>query len=170
MKARRLLISSFGALAVAGVAGCGDDAMSMAEEIDRLTSHQVALELELSGHHREVLDAGDTFGIRSFEDGFGRMAATHMDELDHRMRDMQDMCSMGGHRFDGGSMSDAMKRIRDAFADHRRRMDAIPDLAALHAEEGSFREGMVAPMADMRARQGDARRSAARYTCRMHGH
>jgi hypothetical protein len=170
MKTHRLLISSFAVLAVAGAASCGDDSMSMTEEIDRLTSHQAALELALDGHHRDVLDAGDTVRVRSFETGFGRNAATHMDEMDHLMRDMQDMCSMGSRRFDGGSMSEAMTRIRDAFADHQRRMNASPDLASMHVEEGAFRERLGGQMADMRGRQGDARNLAGAYSCRMHGH
>jgi hypothetical protein len=171
MKTVQFLISSFGLLAIAGVAACGDDTMSMTEEIDRVASHQTALELELSGHHRDVLDTGDLLRIRSFEGRFGQSAATHMDEMDHGMRDMQGMCSMGNRRFDdGGSMSRAMNRIRDSITQHRQRMDAIADLAAMHAEERAFRESMVGPMADMRGRQSDARSSAAGYTCRMHGH
>jgi hypothetical protein len=170
MRSHRLLLSSFAVLAVSGTAGCGDNSMSMSEEIDRLASHQAALELELYGHHRDVLDAGETLRVRSFESGFGRNAATHMDEMDHRMRDMEDMCSMGGRRFDGGSMSDAMRRIREGIADHQRRMDALPDLASMHLEEGAFRDRMGSPMAEMRGRQSDARSSAAGYGCRMHGH
>jgi hypothetical protein len=169
MKTQRLLMSSF-AVVVAGVAACSDDTMSMTEEIDRVASQQAALELELSGHHRDVLDAGDMPRIRSFEGRFGQSAATHMDEMDHGMRDMQVMCSMGNRRFDGGSMSRAMNRIRDSITEHRQRMDAIADLAAMHAEEDAFRESTVAPMADMRAGQSDARRSSVGYTCRMHGH
>jgi hypothetical protein len=170
MTTQHVLISSFGVLALAGVAACGNDTMSMAEEVDQIGGHQAALELALSGHHREVLDEREILGVRSFEDGFGRTAAVHMDEMDHRMRDMQEMCTMGGRRFDGRSMSDGMRRIREAFVDHRRRMEAIPDLAALHAEEGAFRERMMAPMADMRSRQSEARNSAAGYSCRMHSH
>jgi hypothetical protein len=93
-----------------------------------------------------------------------------MGEMGHRMRDMQGMCSRGGHHVDLGSMSDAMTRLREALGDHRRRMDTATDLPRQQAEEGAFRDRMGGLMAEMRGREGDARASAAGFMCRMHGH
>jgi hypothetical protein len=169
MKTHGRLILSLGALAMMG-AGCGDDTMSMSDELERLASHQAALEAELTGHHRDVLEADDMPRVRSFETGFGQTSLGHMDEMDHRMRDMQGMCSMGDHGFDGGPMSDTIGRVRTGLGDHQRRMNNATDLAGMRAEEGAFRDMMTDLMTEMRGRQSDIRGSASGYTCRMHGH
>jgi hypothetical protein len=169
MKTPRRLILSMGALALMGP-GCANDTMSMSDEVAGLTSHQAALEAELIGHHRNVLEADDMARVRSFEAGFGQTSLGHMDEMDHRMRDMQGMCSMGGHNFDGGPMVDTIGRVRMGLGEHQRRMGATNDLNALRLEEGAFRDTMTTLMTEMRSRQSAMRDAAAQYTCRMHGH
>lgn len=168
MKTHQLLLS-IGAFALVGAA-CGKDTMSMSDEVEGLTSHQAALEADLAGHHRDVLEAADMARVRSLETGFGQASLGHMDEMDHRMRDMQGMCSMGGHNFDGGSMVDTMGRARIGLGEHHRRMGATNDLDALRLEEGAFRDMMTTLMAEMRGRQSAIRGTAAQYSCRMHGH
>jgi len=164
------LLWSLGSLAVAGSAGCSDDMMSMTDELDRFAEHRAALEAEMSGHHRQVLESGDLNQIRSLETHFGPRWSGHMDDMDHRMGDMRGMCSMAGQRFDGGSMSGAMIHLREALGDHRRRMDAAADLPVQKAEEGAFRDRMSGLMAEMHGREADARASAGGFMCRMHGH
>jgi hypothetical protein len=62
MKRIALIIVTIGPLALAGGGGCGDDMMSMTDEIDRFAEHHAALEAEMTGHHREVLEAGGWTG------------------------------------------------------------------------------------------------------------
>lgn len=135
MRTRRGLIHSMGAL-VLTAAGCGGETMSMSDEVEGMASHQAALEADLTGHHRDVLAAGDLGGVRSFETGLGQKSLAHMDEMDHRMRDMEGMCSMGGHAFDAGPMVDTIGRVRIGLGEHQRRMGATNDLNALRLEEG----------------------------------
>jgi hypothetical protein len=171
MKTHRRMrtILSIGALTMLG-ATCGDDTMSMSNELEALANHQAALEADLTAHHGGVLGAEDPARIRPFENGFGQASLGHMGEMDHRMRDMRGMCSMGGHGFDGGALADSMGRARTALDKHGHRMEGLTDLPALRAEEGAFRETMAALMTEMRNRRSDIRASARGYTCRMHGH
>lgn len=168
MKTHCGLILSLGTLAL--TSGCGDDMMSMSDQLEGLASHQMALEGELTLHHRDVLDAATLAQAGSFEPGFGRRALEHMDEMDHRMRDMQSMCSMNGRGFDGAPMSETMGRVRTALGEHQQRMYTAADLAATQAEETSFRDAMTALMTEMHGGESALRSSAAGYTCHMRGH
>ena len=170
MKTIRSLLPAMTAVALGLAAGCSTDWMSMADELDRLETHRVALQADLTRHHADVLQAGDPAAARSFETGFGRTSLGHMTEMEHGMRDMQGMCMMHGRGFDVGPMSTAMNGVRAGLDEHQRRMAGAADMAGLRSEESAFRDRMAALMDEMRHRQSDARAGAAGYTCRMHGH
>jgi hypothetical protein len=90
--------------------------------------------------------------------------------LNTLLRDMQGMCSMGGHWFDPGSMPDTLGRVRAGLREHHRRMAGTNDLNALRTEEETLRGSMTGLMAEMHGREADFRSVAGLYTCRMHAH
>jgi hypothetical protein len=153
-----------------GFPACSDDMMSMDNELADLARHHSEFEVDTTAHHADVLGAADLAYVRGSEAAFGRGASAHLDAMEHRMRDMEDMCSMAGHSFESGPMRDTMARVRSRLQQHHERMAASMDTAVLATEEGAFRDSMVPMMAEMRQHQDDARRSAPRYSCRMHGH
>jgi hypothetical protein len=157
-------------VAIGGLSACGDDTMTMDAELDELARHQSLLEADIIAHNQEVLRAGDLTIVRQSEDGFAPRSSGHLGEMEHRMRDMEAMCDMGGRRFQGALISETMSRMRGRLQQHHDRMASSGELPALRAEEEAFREAMTAIMTEMSSHQGDARGTASRYHCRMHRH
>lgn len=152
------------------VLACGDEMMAMDGELADLTRHQTELEADLSLHHQEVLLATEASAVGLLEQPFTRKASDHLGAMEHRTRDMESMCHMGGRQFQAESMHETMGRIRTRLLQHQQRMAGSQDLAAMHSEERSFREGLTTMMGEMRAQQGGLRGTASGYSCRMHGH
>lgn len=165
-------VAAFVLVIVSGsLAACDDGMMAnMDDELEDLSRHQSELQLEMTEHHRQVLEAPDIAAVGRLEQVFAPMASGHAEAMVHRMRDMQEMCSAGGRRFDAGSMAGIMDRFRARLEEHRHRMATEGQMSAARLEEESFRDSALAMMLDMRRGQDDARGATSHYTCRMHRH